>query len=166
LGFIAVVDHSAAPGAPYHHFKDRQSLLGELATEGYTRLLGEMQRAAATHQRGQEKLVALAKTYLRFSEQNAAYYRVIFSAEVSEIKDRPELQQIADKCLGLVTKTISNQDITDKQRAELSVSLWAFLHGINALHHNQMLQSLPRAEQERIAVKAVTAMVRGASSSQ
>jgi AcrR family transcriptional regulator len=67
------------PGAPYHHFTDREELLAAIAEEGFGRLGAEL--IAGRDAAGDEasaRLEALGRAYINFAISCPGYFRVMF----------------------------------------------------------------------------------------
>src|ERR1700678_2083881 len=58
-----------SPAAPYHHFKDKDELLGAIAREGFARLSLALVAAAGSSEREpEEKMTDLGVAYVRFAQ--------------------------------------------------------------------------------------------------
>ena len=70
------------PGAPYHHFANREELLAAIAEEGFGRLEAELiaGRDAAGAEAG-ARLEALGRAYLNFAVSYPGYFRVMFHGD-------------------------------------------------------------------------------------
>jgi AcrR family transcriptional regulator len=148
--------------APYHHFKDRQTLLIQIAIHGYRQLLETLESALVPTKGHQEELEAETLAYLRFAQKHGALYSVMFSSELTN-HGSVELRTIADSCLALVCSSMAKVGNLEAQNmAEPALCVWSMLHGMIALDQNNMLEE-ERSEQERIAVKGVLKLVRGFS---
>jgi len=70
------------PGAPYHHFTDREELLAAIAEEGFGRLGAEL--IAGRDAAGAEasaRLDALGRAYINFAISCPGYFRVMFHGD-------------------------------------------------------------------------------------
>jgi AcrR family transcriptional regulator len=70
------------PGAPYHHFTDREELLAAIAEEGFGRLAAEL--IAGRDAAGAEasaRLEALGRAYINFAVSCPGYFRVMFHGD-------------------------------------------------------------------------------------
>jgi AcrR family transcriptional regulator len=70
------------PGAPYHHFANREELLSAIAEEGFGRLEGELigARDAAPAEAG-ARLEALGQAYVGYAIAEPGYFRVMFHGD-------------------------------------------------------------------------------------
>jgi AcrR family transcriptional regulator len=149
--------------APYHHFKDRQSLLIELAIEAYTQLFAAMSSAKDSANKPSEAIQAEAEAYLQFGRAHRAEYAVMFSGEFATHPRFLEMMTIADRSLEIVRKSIAEScNLTPTQSTEAAFCLWSLLHGILTLDQNSVLQETV-AQQTRLALMGVAAIVTGFS---
>ena len=68
--------------APYHHFKDRQSLLIELATAGFGELFEALKHSRDMAPANEDQVRAAVSTYLQFGQRHRALYSIMFSGTV------------------------------------------------------------------------------------
>ena len=76
-----------SPGAPYHHFADRRSLLVAVAMEGYDRLMRGGRSAASVDEEPEKRLLRLGRHFLAFAEQNPRLFALMYESELT----RPHL---------------------------------------------------------------------------
>jgi AcrR family transcriptional regulator len=147
--------------APYHHFKDRQSLLMDLAIEGYQKLLETMRRACAAAPDPRHEIQAAALAYLHFGREHRAEYAIMFAGEYGGHPRAAEMMAVADACLDLVRAPIARfTNLDPEQAAEAAFAAWSLLHGILQLDQKGILRE-SAAEQDRLAVKGVLSIVNG-----
>jgi AcrR family transcriptional regulator len=149
------------PAAPYHHFKDRGELLLQIGMQGYGHLLHLLEQAAASG--AEDECEAEFRAYLRFAQEHAGVYAVMFSAELVRYDDSARVKTIADRCFALVCASVArSRKLPEKMSAEAAISSWALLHGLVVLDQGNLLEE-SRPEQERIAVQGALAVLRGLS---
>ena len=147
--------------APYHHFKDREALLIEIALQGYAQLLQCLEFARDRAVDGCQEIEGETRAYLSFAREHPALYSVMFSVEVANKVHYPEMRAMADRCFQVVCSSVVKCARSGaRESAEAALCLWATLHGISALNPNQFLEE-GRGEQDRIAVKAARSIVLG-----
>lgn len=147
--------------APYHHFKDRQSLLMDLAIESYQNLLDRMLQACAAAPDTQNEVRAAALSYLHFGREHRTEYAIMFAGEYSGHPRAVEMMAVADACLDLVRAPIAKlANLGPEEAAEAAFSAWSLLHGILQLDQKGILRESP-AEQDRLAIKGVLGIVKG-----
>jgi AcrR family transcriptional regulator len=70
--------------APYHHFKDKQSLLSAVGEEGFVRFNAVM-KASREKSRGKSAAQAMrnyVKTYVNFAVTNREYYDLMYGSQI------------------------------------------------------------------------------------
>ncbi len=67
-----------SPGAPYHHFSNRDELLSSIAEEGFTRLEARLIAARDAAPDAGVRLEALGLAYVTFAVSSPGYFRVMF----------------------------------------------------------------------------------------
>jgi AcrR family transcriptional regulator len=76
--------------APAHHFRDREALLVEVATEGFRAFADALEAAAAAAPPDPSaRLCAIARAYVRFAIEHPAYVRVMFGGSLRDERQRP-----------------------------------------------------------------------------
>lgn len=135
--------------APYHHFADKSALLAAVATQGFERLLADLERAMARRKSLRSELQAAAETYLAFALDHPAHYRVMF---LPEVKHSPEATQFHvaashafESLLSRVVRARPNE--SERSHLVLATTVWAALHGLSLLAIDRILQvKLPQPE--------------------
>ncbi|MFI5308928.1 MAG: TetR/AcrR family transcriptional regulator [Polyangiales bacterium] len=78
--------------APYHHFADREAILGAIAEQGFRILRAALERAVA-HGRdvhsAAESLAACGRAYVEFACEHPAHFRVMFRPELVDLANCP-----------------------------------------------------------------------------
>ena len=147
--------------APYFHFKDRQSLLIEIAIEGYGTLLRQLQAAQTRDGSPQKQLEEATVTYLRFSRNQRAHYAIMFSGQFFGHERFDEMVGVANQCLELVGACIGPALGSNRQEAaSATFCTWSLLHGIAMLDQNGVL-SESATEQELLGVRGALSIVAG-----
>ena len=124
--------------APYRHFADRDALLTEVVTEGFTMFAAAL-KAAPRRAKGREALSRMAQAYLRFGLDHPGLYKAMFASHLlPQARDGVALQATASASFGLLVAAIEAPDTERAQRMALGV--WASLHGIVMLANQGMLQ--------------------------
>lgn len=152
------------PGAPYHHFKDKTSLLAAVAEEGFLALTTRMDAAlaavAASDARG--RLAALARAYLTFARAHSSHYRVMFLPEVKHRDASASLHAAADGGFARLMEAIQAvrprvDAATVQPRALIT---WAAAHGLVLLWNDGLLdKKLPVHAERAFLDTAVDQMV-------
>jgi AcrR family transcriptional regulator len=99
-------------GAPYGHFADKETLLTEVAAEGWERI-GDQMHALRTDSRlpPEATLRAALASVLLVSRQQPHLYRLMFSAPESDPAAVVRAaQRLCDEFLAIVAAVVSDQD--------------------------------------------------------
>lgn len=108
--------------APYRHFPDRESLLAELATDGF-RQLGE----AMGEKRGRE----MGEAYVRFALDHANLFRLMFGGQLPAAR-HPGLGAAASATYDALVQAFRGQPgVADAGMA--AAAAWSLVHGLAQL---------------------------------
>jgi AcrR family transcriptional regulator len=124
--------------APYRHFRDRESLLADVARRGFELFAAEL--AAAWNDGRPDPLAAfenVGKAYLAFARREPAYYSAMFEAGLPHDAD-PALAAAGDAAFAVLrraSEALAAKLPREKRPPALMMSLhvWALSHGIAAL---------------------------------
>jgi AcrR family transcriptional regulator len=126
-----------SPGAPYHHFADRASLLAALSAQGFRLLASELAAAKATASSPVHALSALLRAYVAFAQQQPAYFRLMFRPELSQPQKHPDVEAAGDAASGYLEETVADcvhAGIISAAQADcLAVTIWGLGHGLASL---------------------------------
>jgi AcrR family transcriptional regulator len=130
----AGVSHSA----PYAHFKDRQSLIAAISTEGFRQLYDELNAAVVTHADDpREQLVEAAWAYIQFALKNTDTFKIMFSGVLEKERDYPSFVEISSKTFERVVDIVQvcqRAGVLAPGPSDLvAVSMWGQVHGIISL---------------------------------
>jgi AcrR family transcriptional regulator len=130
----AGVSHSA----PYAHFKDRQSLIAAISTEGFRKLYNELDAAVSAHaDNPKEQLAEATWAYVQFAMNNTDTFKIMFSGVLEKEKDYPSFVEISGKTFERVVDIVracQNAGILRPGPSELvAVAVWGQVHGIISL---------------------------------
>ncbi|WP_063047713.1 TetR/AcrR family transcriptional regulator [Nocardia pseudovaccinii] len=124
-------------GAPYHHFADRSALLAALSTQGFRQLGSDLADARAADDTPLQALTALAETYVRFSQENPGYFRLMFRPELSQPDKHPDAAAAGDAAFDVLADTIAEAvaaGLLPADKADtLAVMWWSLAHGMASL---------------------------------
>jgi AcrR family transcriptional regulator len=130
----AGVSHSA----PYAHFKDRQSLIAAISTEGFKQLYAELDAAILAHADDpQQQLVEGAWVYVQFAMDHTDTFKIMFSGVLEKEKEYPAFVEVSRKTFERVIDVIracQEAGILRPAPAEvMAVSVWGQVHGVISL---------------------------------
>ena len=84
-----------------------------------------------------ESMSKMGLSYLRFSQQHAEKYQLLFDASLVEFDEYPELQMASSDCFDMmlaVIQTGKSEGVFKSQPdEELAAIMWSGLHGIASL---------------------------------
>lgn len=72
-----------SPGAPYHHFPDRRSLLLALAIEGFEEMLDGAEQVRRSTVTPEQKLSRMGLLFIRFAENNPFLLDLMYESELT-----------------------------------------------------------------------------------
>lgn len=162
LGRQAGVSHTAA----YRHFKSRQALLIALAEEGFRGLAEEMAELADPHLDPVQRLEQLGLAYVRYAVEHPGHFRVMFSAEVHEGGEDPELAAAGGPTLQqLIDGVVRAQESGSIDKGEVQsqvLAAWSIVHGLSMLIVDRQLAGLYKGhvEVDRLAGEVISVLLR------
>ncbi|MDE3114449.1 MAG: TetR/AcrR family transcriptional regulator [Pseudomonadota bacterium] len=111
--------------APYRHFPSHESLLAELATDGFAELCGRIADAGVESVAPGDRIAAIGGAYMRFASQKPALTRLMFGAQLPNRAEFPALKAAAD-ALGTEIGRVLGDDV-------LGMAAWGAVHGLAML---------------------------------
>jgi len=111
--------------APYRHFPNHESLLVELATEGFVELRGELIAAATQKGAESDRIAKIGAAYMRFVARRPALARLMFGPQLPN-RDRFE-------ALGAAADSIGGEIGAALHDPALGLAVWAAVHGLAML---------------------------------
>lgn len=147
---LAGVSHQA----PYSHFADRAALLAAVAEQGFRRLHDKMSRAASDAGDDPEAaLQAIGVAYVEFAVENPAHFRVLYSSELADRAQYPDLQAQSDAIYNLLISVIVDlqQRTGDKaDPTEYALASWSAVHGLASLLINNQVRKLGKRKPRQL----------------
>jgi len=143
LGGFAVAELARAVGvsaaAPYRHFRDRDSVLAEVARRGFVQLAVSM-RAAADAKRSDpvRALEDCAQAHLAYAANERPVYAAMFDPNFP-VAEHAELARARDDAFAVLRTAASNaseRSAAPRRPPALMIALhvWAMTHGIAVLY--------------------------------
>lgn len=140
-----------SPGAPYHHFADKDALIAAVAEDGFARLHAALSEASGGPS---ARLWSMCATYTRFALASPARYAVMFHPALGQ---SPAMQTVATAALAtferLVDAVAAVSPLPDHlSRREAALLVWALTHGAVVLQLGGMVRPLTPslADDERL----------------
>ncbi|MCP3916859.1 MAG: TetR/AcrR family transcriptional regulator [bacterium] len=125
-----------SPTAPYSHFKDKGTLLANIALVGFARLTRELVGLAEQELEPCERLKALGRGYVDFALRNRSLFRLMFGPASERAGDCPELYAVANSSFQVLLDTVTELLAGVSEGEELllaATSLWSLVHGLAGL---------------------------------
>jgi len=123
--------------APYHHFRDRSSLLAALAEDGFGTLAREMAAARAAAPDSQARLEACGQAYVRFALGWPARFRLMFRPELTGPDEQAAVAAAGTAALDILAGAIGEAQAAGLapagELAPLVLTCWAAVHGVASL---------------------------------
>jgi AcrR family transcriptional regulator len=125
--------------APYRHFKDKDSLLAAIATEGYTLKFNFMADGIRKAKGDPEAMYfGCGLAYFRMGLRHPQHFKLMTSSEVRPNEVHPELMHAATKTFMLLQQMILvNQKaglIGPGDLVHKAMNCWTLVHGFTALY--------------------------------
>jgi AcrR family transcriptional regulator len=111
--------------APYRHFPNHESLLVELAIEGFIELRSEIVTAAGTPGAESDRITKIGAAYMRFVARRPALTRLMFGPQLPNRDAFPTLGEAAD--------AIGTEIGNALHDSALGLAVWASVHGLAML---------------------------------
>jgi len=117
----------------YYYFTDKEGLVAALLQERFERLLASVSRVE-TAADPVENLKGMVSAFLRFGQENPTFYRLILAGSRDGADRTPPAAEAAREQLGKPWNDLAAQGrLYCGDPAAAGQSLWALLHGLNAL---------------------------------
>jgi len=95
-----------SPGAPYHHFPDRSSLLAAIVVQGYELLEPRLRNAIDEAPTGARALGALIETYVEFARRHPAHLHLMLRGELARLDRHPDAQGRGEGAIRILTVAV------------------------------------------------------------
>jgi AcrR family transcriptional regulator len=122
--------------APYRHFADKADLLAAVATQGFVQFHETLSAVAAETTDLNQRMVDMARAYVRWAVTHPDYYQAMFGAEIDK-SEHPELLTAGFRAFGdlldAITQCQSAKILPDGDPLEIAGPTWSLLHGIATL---------------------------------
>jgi AcrR family transcriptional regulator len=119
--------------APYRHFKTKEDLYAEVATEGFNKI----HKAISKYDSNDSKrnLIDGTKAYIKFGLKNANTYDLMFGTAIKDFTKYPMLFEAANKTYLHIRSTFKefSKNKDDLFIEESCIDIWAKIHGMVGL---------------------------------
>ena len=127
-----------SPAAPYRHFRDRDELLADVASRGFSAFADALDAAWKDGRPEPARAFErVGRAYLAFAHDEPAYYSAMFESGLS-IADSAALREASDRAYGVLRRASEAlvAAMPPKNRPPASMvgfHVWAMAHGIASL---------------------------------
>jgi len=111
--------------APYRHFPNHETLLGELAREGFVELRAELSAACAMRGFDSDRIANIGAAYMRFVAKKPALARLMFGPQLPNRDNDAALTEAADAIGGEIGRALDDPAV--------GLAVWAAVHGLAML---------------------------------
>lgn len=132
--------------APYYHFRDRETILANVAARGFALLHETMSAAAEKKRTAKSRLAAAGKAYVQFALDRPGYFTVMFLAgNVAGVEQRREESDRTFQYLVSLVREASPRG----DQGTLIASSWAVVHGLAVLIRDGVMSRHIKGDRER-----------------
>ncbi len=142
-----------SPGTIYLYFKDKNELLFALHQESFTGLIRSFEPVAMIEDPF-EQLLKMGEQYLRYGLENPELYDLMFLmiSPIQVVACRDDIWEEGHRAFGMlkeiVSRCIAGGYFKGQPEEDLSMMIWANVHGLVALHLRK--RTMMFDEEERI----------------
>lgn len=132
-----------SPGAPYHHFPDRRSLLLAIAIDGFREMMATATVVADCDSPPKEKLREMGRVFIRFADANPHLIELMYESELTTPTLDPALLEFQLRGHRLLKQTIVEADpsAAAARDADLRViAFWAAIYGFSSMRRKGVLR--------------------------
>jgi len=144
--------------APYHHFKDKRTLLAAVAASGFRQLAAQMRGKLADRAAPRTRLDQLGVGYVEFSLLHGELFRLMQGADFRKPGEFPDLDAARNESAAPLIETVSAclPDASEQTIRSACASAWSMVHGMAQLSADGRIDSLLNLSNLEKAVGAVT----------
>lgn len=151
------IDYS--PGTIYRYFKDKDELMFEISEKGF-KLFYEYQNSVSNIENPLERLKKIGDSYIRFALDYPSFYELMFIMPdpidfLGENMEWEDGQNCHDLHLNAIIECQQRGHFKGQDPMNLSLMVWAQVHGIIALHLRNRLDMYEVADQEQLLFDAL-----------
>jgi AcrR family transcriptional regulator len=144
--------------APYHHFADREAIVAELVTGGFTMLADRLARAndGAARLGARRALLDCGRAYVGFAMEQPGRFRIMFRPELCDPTRFPAAAQASERAYGELTRMVALAH--GAPDATLATLHWSMVHGLASLMvDGGLADRMPGARARQAHIEAVLA---------
>ena len=124
--------------APYSHFGNKDVLLEEMQNYVSESFSAELEKTIAKCKDKEALLMELGKSYLRFFSKHPNYFAFLFgksniALDLTEGADPQKNYRPYEIFKAAAAEFLERKNCPKEKRNDITISLWAFIHGITSL---------------------------------
>jgi AcrR family transcriptional regulator len=123
--------------APYRHFRDKNELLAEIATQAFLDLYTTTSKDIRDDKSASDNIKVTGSTYLAFAIDNPEKYKLMFGPSIQCRSDYPKMVSAGDTLfnvlIGQVERGITEGIFLEGCPMVLANTLWTHAHGLASL---------------------------------
>jgi AcrR family transcriptional regulator len=123
--------------APYRHFKDKNHLLSEVATQAFSELYEASYAVVEQNRTPLQNIQAAGLVYLRYAIDNPEKYRILFGSRIQNRRSYATMVEAGEKSFQIlidqVERGIAEGDFIPGCALILANTLWTQVHGAASL---------------------------------
>jgi AcrR family transcriptional regulator len=123
--------------APYRHFRDKNELLAEIATQAFLDLYTTTSKDIRDDKSASDNIKVTGSTYLAFAIDNPEKYKLMFGPSIQCRSDYPKMvsagDTLFDVLIGQVERGITEGIFLEGCPMVLANTLWTHAHGLASL---------------------------------
>ncbi|MEY4761007.1 MAG: hypothetical protein RLZZ200_863 [Pseudomonadota bacterium] len=147
-----------SPGAPYHHFPDRRSLLLALAGEGFIEMMAGAAVVAGSGGTPRARLHRLGADFIRFADRNPNLVELMYESELTTPSLDPALlvfqlqgHQLIRRVVGEASPSLPDRDVDLRV-----IAFWSTVYGFASMRRKGVLHPhRPSGVETRNITKAI-----------
>ncbi|MEW2139830.1 TetR/AcrR family transcriptional regulator [Streptomyces sp. NPDC005409] len=117
----------------YSHFRGKREIIGAVALEGAVELAAAVRAAASRADGPRERVIALARAYLGFAEQNPAVYDALFRLDGGLAYAQDDTPEPLKDAFAALLESLAEVAGDGVQPGLFTEVFWAALHGLATL---------------------------------
>lgn len=145
-----------SPGAPAHHFGDKNGLLAAIAAQGFRDMLAlrQLSLAQVPPEDAAGRLRVLLLSHLSFAKSHPARFHLMYGPRLAQMGQYPELKEAGTAAFAMFREAVLAVAPAHRASAalsddELAHIVWACVHGMAMLRLNRLAGPVRDAPMQR-----------------
>lgn len=123
--------------APYHHFRDKETLIAALVQHGFEELVAGLEAPLRGSGDAALRFEEMGRAYVRFALREPHLYKVMFGPSVLDRERHPETACAADAafqaCAAMVAQGQESGEFAGAEPVPVALAAWSTVHGLASL---------------------------------